>query len=151
MNTSFVFNRGEIPRFARNDGLRVFIRTPKDRDISAKQVFDLAGRHPETSPGAALLEAPMRFHPFSSFFGEALTAIVALGGFLLFAAVAPAKANAWDDCNRRVAYTEWRYHEAREHSGPYSSAARHWAHEHHEALERCARYERDHHGDWDRR
>ena len=93
----------------------------------------------------------MRFHPFSSFFGKAVTAAVAVGGFLLFAAAAPAKANAWDDCNRRVAYTEWRYHEAREHSGPYSSAARHWAHEHHEALERCARYERDRHGDWDRR
>jgi len=35
-----------------------------------------------------------------------------------------AKANDWDDCNRRVSYTEWRYHEAVEHSGPYSREAR---------------------------
>ena len=96
----------------------------------------------------------MRLHRFSSFLSKAVFAAVAFGGFLLFAGVAPAKAHAWDDCNRRVAYTDRRYHEAVEHFGPYSSAARHWAHEHHEALERCARYEhewREHHGDWDRR
>ena len=93
----------------------------------------------------------MRLHPFSSFFGKAVTAAVALAGFLLFAGVAPAKANAWEDCNRRAAYTDWRYHEAVERFGPYSSAARHWAHERNEALERCARYEREHRGDWDRR
>ena len=96
----------------------------------------------------------MRFHLFSSFLSKAVFAAAALGGFLLFAAVRPAKANARDDCNRRVAYTDWRYHEAVEHFGPYSSAARHWAHEHHEALGRCARYEhewREHHGDPDHR
>jgi len=84
----------------------------------------------------------MRLELFSSSPRKVLAATVALGGFFLFAGVAPAKANAWDDCNRRVAYTDSRYHEAVERFGPYSSAARHWAHEHHEALERCARSER---------
>ena len=95
----------------------------------------------------------MRLQLFSSFSGKAVTATVALSGFLFFAVAAPAKANAGGDCNRRVAYTDWRFHEAVEHCGPYSSAARHWAHEHHEALERCARYEhewRERHGDRDR-
>ena len=90
---------------------------------------------------------------FRSFSGKAVALTAVLGGFLLFAGVRPAKADASADCNRRVAYTDWRYHEAVEHSGPYSSAARHWAHEHREALKRCARFEREwreHHGDGDR-
>jgi hypothetical protein len=95
----------------------------------------------------------MRLDLFRSFSGKAVTATAVLGGFLLFAGVGPAKADAWADCNRRVAYTDRRYHEAVEHFGPYSSAARHWAHAQHEALARCARYEREwraHHGDGDR-
>jgi hypothetical protein len=93
----------------------------------------------------------MRLDLFRFFSGKAVTAI--FGGFLLFGGVAPAQANARDDCSRRVAYTDWRYHEALEHFGPFSSAARHWAHERHEALERCARSEREwreRHGDRDR-
>ena len=85
----------------------------------------------------------MRLNLFRSFLGKAVTATAVLGGFLLFAGVGPAEADAWADSNRRVAYTDWRYHEAVEHFGPYSSAARHWAHEHREALRRCARYERE--------
>jgi len=88
-----------------------------------------------------------------SFLGKTALATAALGFFL--AAGAPAaKANDWDDCNRRVSYTEWRYHEAVGHSGPYSREARHWAHERHEAYERQAhlRHEyREHHRDRDDR
>ncbi|HKD70687.1 MAG TPA: hypothetical protein VKB61_01085 [Candidatus Acidoferrum sp.] len=95
----------------------------------------------------------MRLQLFRFFAAKTMTATAVLGGFLLFAGAGPAKANASVDCNRRVAYTDWRYHEAVEHFGRYSSAARHWAHEHREALERCARYEREwreHRGDGDR-
>jgi len=88
-----------------------------------------------------------------SFLGKTALATAALGFFL--AAGAPAaKANDWDDCNRRVAYTEWRYHEAVERFGPYSRDARHWAHERHEAYERQAhlRHEyREHYRDRDDR
>jgi len=93
----------------------------------------------------------MRLHLFRSLLGKAVLAAMALGGVLLFAGVAPAKASDSDDCKRRVAYSDWRYHEAVEHFGPYSSAARHWAHERHEALERCEHQWREHRGDWDRR
>jgi hypothetical protein len=82
----------------------------------------------------------LRFHSILS--KTALVAL-ALAGFLLFAGAPAAKANAWDDCNRRVAYTEWRYNEAVEHFGPYSREARHWAHERHEAYERLAHCQRD--------
>ena len=100
---------------------------------------------------------------FSSFFRKAALATLALGGFLVLAGAPAAKADGWDDCNRRVSYTEWRYHEAVEHFGPYSSEARHWAHERHEAYERLERYRHSHYrdrddyryyhrdGDWDRR
>ena len=79
----------------------------------------------------------MKLLPFNlgSILGKAALATAALGFFL--AAGAPAaKANDWDDCNRRIAYTDMRYREAVERFGPYSSAARHWAHERHEAYER---------------
>jgi hypothetical protein len=82
-----------------------------------------------------------------SFLGKMALATAALGFFL--AAGAPAaKANDWDDCNRRVAYTEWRYHEAVERFGPYSRDARHWEHERQAHL----RHEyREHHRDRDDR
>ena len=93
-------------------------------------------------------------HALQLIFGKAALASVALGGFLLLAGAPAAKANDWDDCNRRVAYTERRYNEAVEHFGPYSSQARHWAHERHEAYERLEhlRHEyREHHRDRDDR
>jgi hypothetical protein len=96
----------------------------------------------------------MKLHLFSSLLGKARIATVALGGLLLVSGAPAAKANDWDDCNRRAAYADYRYHEAVEHSGPYSSSARHWAHERREAFECCARYNqesREHHRDWDRR
>jgi hypothetical protein len=79
---------------------------------------------------------------FRSVFSKALLATAALGGFLLFAGAPAAKANGWDDCNRRVNYTQLRYHQAVARYGPYSSAARHWAHERNEAYRRCDRYRR---------
>ena len=96
---------------------------------------------------------------FGSFFRKTALATLALGGFLVLAAAPAAKADGWDDCNRRVSYTQYRYNQAAARYGPYSSTARHWAHERHEAYERCDRYQRDHdrdrddryHRDWDRR
>ena len=71
---------------------------------------------------------------FASVLGKTLLATAALG--ILLAAGAPAaRANDWDDCNRRVSYTEWRYHQAVERFGPYSGEARHWAHERRNAYE----------------
>ena len=90
---------------------------------------------------------------FDSIPAKTALAIAALG-FLLAAGAPAAKANDWDDCNRRLSYTEWRYHEALERFGPYSSQARHWAHERREAYERIEhlRHEyREHHRDWDDR
>jgi len=74
---------------------------------------------------------------------KAAVASAVLGGFILFAGAPGAKANAWEDCNRRVAYADMRYHQAVERYGPYSSAARHWAHERYEATERCERLHRE--------
>jgi hypothetical protein len=76
---------------------------------------------------------------FRSFLGKTALASLALGGFLFFAGAPAAKANPWQDCNRRVAYTNMRYHEAVERFGPYSLAARHWAFERHEAYANLAR------------
>lgn len=90
---------------------------------------------------------------FRSILGKTTFAALALGGFLFFAGAPVAKANSWDDCNRRIAYTESRYNEAVEHFGPYSRQARHWAHERNEAYEHREhlRHEwREHHRDHDR-
>jgi hypothetical protein len=87
-----------------------------------------------------------------SIFSKATLAALALGGFLLVVGAPAASANDWDDCNRRVSYAEWRYHEAVERFGPYSGQARHWAHERHEAYERLEHYRhewREHHRGYD--
>ncbi len=42
-------------------------------------------------------------HLMKSIFGKAALAAVVLSGILLFAGAPSAKANDWDDCNRRVA------------------------------------------------
>ena len=97
----------------------------------------------------------MKLHSFNfgSFLGKTLLATAAIGFFL--AAGAPAaKANDWDDCNRRVAYSDWRYHQAIEHFGPYSRDARYWGHERREAFERQTylRHDyREHYRGYDRR
>ena len=94
----------------------------------------------------------------SSLFSKTLLASLVLGAFLLLAGAPAAKANGWEDCHRRVSYTEMRYHQAVERFGPYSSAARHWAQERAEAYARLERYRRTHFRDrddyyrgWDRR
>ena len=74
----------------------------------------------------------------SSLFGKTAFAALALSG-ILFAGAPAAKADSWEQCNRRINYTEMRYREAVERFGPYSHEARHWAHERHEAYEHCRR------------
>jgi hypothetical protein len=86
-----------------------------------------------------------------------------LGGFLLFAGAQPAKANGWDDDNRRLASTEMHLQEAIERHGFYSRQANHWRHEQREAYERIERdrrkwrererreHRRDHDDRYDRR
>lgn len=54
----------------------------------------------------------------------------------LFAGAPRAKADDWDDCNRRIARANWQLHEAVEDYGYDSRQARHWRHELHEAYER---------------
>jgi hypothetical protein len=84
----------------------------------------------------------MQWHKrfLKSVFGKAALLAVALSGFLLFAGAPTAKANDWDDCNRRAAYADWRLHEAIEHFGYYSPEARYWRHERHEAYERLEHF-----------
>jgi len=98
-------------------------------------------------------------HLWKSAFGKAAIATVALGGFLLFGGAPNAKANDWDDCNRRIAFTEFRLHESVAHFGYYSPQANFWRHERHEAFERRERVRqrewrehewREHHRDWNR-
>lgn len=113
-------------------------------NLSIHRVFDFLGPHPEASPGA-LLEALVKLPAllFRSILSKTAFAALTLGGFLFFACAPAAKASDWDDCNRRAAYTDMRYHEALEHFGPFSPAARHWAHERREAYEHLARCRRD--------
>jgi hypothetical protein len=92
-----------------------------------------------------------------SLLGKAALATAALGGLLLFAGAPGAKANEWEDCNRRVNYTDYRLRQSIDRYGYYSREANHWRHERHEAVERCERYRRGHerrewreHRDWDR-
>jgi hypothetical protein len=81
-------------------------------------------------------------HLFKTISGQAVLAGALLGGLLLFAGAPSAKANDWDNANRRVACSEWRLHEAIESFGYYSPEARYWRHERHEAYEQLERYRR---------
>jgi hypothetical protein len=81
-------------------------------------------------------------HLWKSLFGKAAWATAALSGFLLLAGAPSAKANDWDDCNRRAAYAEFRLHESIMHFGYYSPQAGYWRHERHEAYEQLERYRR---------
>jgi hypothetical protein len=82
-------------------------------------------------------------HLLRSVLARTAIASVALGSLLLVG-VPKAKADGWDDCNRRIAFTEYRLHEAIEHFGYYSPQANHWRHEHAEAYERLERYRYNH-------
>src|SRR6266851_1855828 len=101
------------------------------------------GTHPHQAWGTPQ-EDVMRLHEhlLKSVFGKAALATAALSGFLLFAGTPSAKANEWDDCNRRAAYADWRLHVSIEHFGYYSPEAGYWRHERHEAYERVERYRR---------
>ena len=81
----------------------------------------------------------------NSMFGKAVLAAAVLSGLLLFAGAPSAKANEWDDCNRRAAYSDWRFRVSVEHFGYYSPQAAYWRHERFEASERMERYRRQ---DW---
>jgi len=81
-------------------------------------------------------------HLLKSVFGKTALAITLFSGLLLFAGAPSAKANDWEDSNRRAAYSDWRLHESIEHFGYYSPQAAYWRHERHEAYERLERYRR---------
>ena len=86
---------------------------------------------------------------FASRFSKTVLATLVFGSFLVLAGAPAARADGWDDCNRRLSYTESRYHEAVERFGPYSKQARHWDHERNEAYEHMERYRRAHFRDRD--
>jgi hypothetical protein len=79
---------------------------------------------------------------------------VILGALVLLSGAPKAKANDWDDCNRRIAYARWQLHESIENFGYDSRQARHWRHELHEEYEkqdhlrRKYHYERDYDGEY---
>src|SRR5216684_2336554 len=81
-------------------------------------------------------------HLMKSIFGKAALAAVVLSGILLFAGAPSAKANDWDDCNRRVTYAEFRLHQSIVYFGYYSPQAAYWRHERQEAFEQLERYRR---------
>ncbi len=84
----------------------------------------------------------------ASWFQPVLPAL--LLGTLVFLGGAPkAKANDWDDCNRRIAKVQWQLHEAVEYHGYDSRQARHWRHELNEEYEKQGRLRRKYHYDRD--
>ena len=62
--------------------------------------------------------------------------VIVLGALSFLAAAPRARADDWNDCNRRIAYARWQLHEAIEDHGYDSRQARHWRHELHEEYER---------------
>ena len=63
--------------------------------------------------------------------------VVSTIGLAVLSGPPAAKANSWDDCNRRIDYAKWQLHEAIEDYGYDSSQANHWRHELNEAYEYC--------------
>ena len=102
-------------------------------------------------------------HLFKTVFGKTALASAALGGLLFFAGAPTAKAANRDDCERRIARTEYKLDQAIDRHGYYSRQANHWRHERREAYEHCYRnrdryerryrdYDRDrYYRDYDRR
>src|SRR6267154_6600748 len=78
--------------------------------------------------------------------------VIVLGALSFLAAAPRARADDWNDCNRRIAYARWQLHESIEDFGYDSRQARHWRHELHEEYEkqdhlrRKYHYERDYDG-----
>jgi hypothetical protein len=81
-------------------------------------------------------------HLVKSTLGKAALVAVALSGFLLFAGAPSAKANDWDNSNRRVAYAEFRLHQSIVYFGYNGPQAAYRRHERHEAYEQLERYRR---------
>jgi len=76
---------------------------------------------------------------------------VILAALALFVGAPRAKADDWDDCNRRIAYANWQLHEAIEDHGYDSRQARHWRHELHEEYEHQEHLRRKYRNDqWNR-
>jgi hypothetical protein len=87
----------------------------------------------------------MKTQSFKRFLARFLPGLVM--GVLALLVVAPrAKANDWDDCNRRIANANYQLHEAVEDYGYASPQANYWRHELHEAYEELAELRRN--GDW---
>jgi len=99
-------------------------------------VFDLVGPNLIIQPGTSG-EALMSLNlpQLKSIFGRIAPAIV-LGALAFLTAAPRARADDWDDCNRRISHARWQLHEAIEDHGYDSRQARHWRHELHEAYER---------------
>ena len=83
---------------------------------------------------------------FGSWFQRTFPAII-LGSLIILGGAPKAKANDWDDCNRRIAYNKWQLHEAVEDFGYDSRQARHWRHELHEEYEKQEHLRRNYHYD----
>ena len=106
------------------------------RNIPAGIVFDVVGRNliiqPGTVRGALMsLNSPS----LKSILGK-IGPVIVLGALSFLAAAPRARADDWNDCNRRIAYARWQLHEAIEDHGYDSRQARHWRHELHEEYER---------------
>ena len=63
--------------------------------------------------------------------------LVSTIGLVVLIGPPSAKANSWDDCNRRINYAKWQLHEAIEDYGYRSQEANYWRHELNETNEYC--------------
>jgi len=81
-------------------------------------------------------------HLLRSIFGRTVLAAAVLSGVLLYAGAPSARANDWENCNRRAAYAEFRLHQSVVYFGFYSPQAAYWRHERLEAYEQLERFQR---------
>jgi hypothetical protein len=91
----------------------------------------------------------IKIQKFEVWFKRLLPA-VALGSLIFLSGAPRAKANDWDDCNRRIAKYQWRLREAVEDHGYGSRQARHWRHELREEYEKQDKLRRKHRDRWGR-
>ena len=108
-------------------------------------VFKNMGLHPIPAREAHK-EHSMSFkvRRVASWFQRMLPALI-LGSLVFLGGAPKAKANEWDDCNRRIAKAQWQLHEAVEYYGHDSRQARHWRHELNEEYEKQGRLRRKYH------
>jgi hypothetical protein len=72
---------------------------------------------------------------------------VVLGSLIFLGGAPKAKANDWDDCNRRIVNYKWQLHEAIEDHGYDSRQSKHWRHELREEYEKQDKLRRKYHYD----